>query len=102
MLALGNHTEVKIGRLTEFEKEGVVSVLEHRKTAAQRIAEAEPDCLFFFFLGNKILHMYRKNFHVSLKLFDIHSYFVLGIGSLKQLFVTDLGGMEEMICWKLK
>lgn len=46
--------------------------------------------------------MYRKNLHVLLKLFDIHSYFVLGIGSLKQLFVADLGEMEEMICWKLK
>lgn len=47
-------------------------------------------------------HIERIFMLFLLKFTDIHSYFVLEIGSLKTLFVIDLGGKEERICWKLK
>jgi len=47
-------------------------------------------------------HIERIYMLFLLKFIDFHSYFVLEISSLKTLFVIDLGGKEERICWKLK
>lgn len=89
--ALENYTENKIRRLTKYEKEGIISVLMHRKDYNLESKWNWAQVCLLLFLSNKIVQTHQKNLYDVLTQVYWHSYFVLGLSPLRTVFSVYLG-----------